>query len=85
MASDPCRLRNERLLDEAEGAAARYDWEVVREAAQADLAFDPDNGDAIRLLNGAKGALRGSATSPAGQPTTSTPTTTPDNPTSPSA
>ena len=89
MASDWRRLRSERLLDEAEGAVARYDWEVVSEAAQAGLAFDPDNSNALGLLNGGARALSGSATSPVGQPTTSTPattaTTTLDNRTSPSA
>ena len=37
MASDRRRLRIERLLDEAENAVARYNWQAVREAAQAGL------------------------------------------------
>ena len=57
MASDRRILRIERLLDEAEEAVARYDWEAVREAAQAVLAFDPDNSDATDLLTGAERAL----------------------------
>ena len=86
MASDRGRLRIERLLDEAEGAVARYDWEAVREAAQAVLAFDPDNRDALDLLHGAERALGVSATTPTSQPTTSathpTLSTSPGHPTS---
>ncbi len=88
MASDRRRLRIERLLDEAEGAVARYDWEAVREAARAVLAFDPENGDAIDLLSGAERALDDSSPAPASQPTTPlppsapTPTSFPDQPTS---
>ena len=70
MASDRRRLRIERLLDEAEDAVARYDWQAVREAAQAVLAFDPDNSDAIDLLTGVERALSVSApTSPVPPPT----------------
>ena len=71
MASDRRRLRIERLLDEAEDAVARYDWQAVREAAQAVLAFDPENSDAIDLLTGAERALSISAPTPASPRTTS--------------
>ncbi len=67
MASERRRLRIERLLDEAEGAAGRYDWEAVREAARAILAFDPENGEALDLLTGAERALGGSVP-PTSQP-----------------
>ena len=80
MASERRRLRIERLLDEAEGAVGRYDWEAVRKAAQAILAFDPENGEALDLLTGAERALGGSApptnqpqASPAATPTIATP------------
>jgi len=86
MASERRRLRIERLLDEAEGAVARYDWEAVREAAQAVLAFDPDNSDALDLMTGAERALGSHAPPPTTQPTTPTPTASPtgtsDQPTS---
>ena len=86
MASNRRRLRIDRFLDEAEQAVARYDWEAVREAAQAVLAFDPDNSDALDLLTWAQRAISGSAPPPTGQPTISIPTTTPtaitDQPTS---
>ena len=86
MASDRRRLRIERLLDEADAAVGRYDWEAVRAAAQAVLAFDPENGEALDLLTGAERALDGSARPPTGQHTgssqTPTPRATPDHPTS---
>ena len=86
MASDRRQRRIERLLDEAEEAVTRYDWEAVREAAQAVLAFDPGNSDAQELLAGAERALSGSAPAPTSQPTASTlatpPAATPEHPTS---
>jgi serine/threonine protein kinase len=65
MVSDRRRLGIERLLDEAEDAVTRYDWQAVREAAQAVLAFDPENSDALDLLTGAERALSVSAPTPA--------------------
>ena len=73
MASDRRSLRIERLLDEGEEAVRRYDWDAVRQAAQAVLAFDPENGEALDLLTGAERALGDFAPPPANQPTTSTP------------
>jgi hypothetical protein len=58
MASERRRLRFECPLNEAEDAIARYDWPGVRRAAQAVLAFDPENTEAIDLLGGAQRALR---------------------------
>lgn len=75
MASDRRRLRIERLLDEAEEAVGRYDWEAVRQAAQAVLVFDSDNGEALDLLTGAERAIGGTATLPPIQPSNSTPAT----------
>ena len=86
MASDRRRLRIERLLDEAEDAVGRYDWDAVRQAAQAVLAFDPENGEALDLLTGAERALGDFALPPTIQPTSSTPAigpaATPAHPTS---
>ena len=65
------------MLDEAEEAVSRYDWEAVRQAAQAVLAFDPGNGDAQELLDGAERAMSSSATPPTGQATDFLPTLTP--------
>ena len=46
MASDRSKRRIERLLDEADEAAVRLDWETVRARATAVFAFDPENSDA---------------------------------------
>ena len=45
MASDRVQRQIDRLLDEAEQAISRYDWDVVRQAADAVLAIAPDNSD----------------------------------------
>ena len=50
MASERFQRRIERLLDEADEAIARYDWEAVRQAAQAVLAIDPENSDGVTFL-----------------------------------
>ena len=50
MASDRFQRRIERLLDEADEAISRYDWEAVRQAALAVLAIDPDNADGQTFL-----------------------------------
>ena len=62
MASDRRTRRIERLLDEAEDAVSKLDWETVRGRAQAVLAFDPENADALDLLTGAERALGPGAT-----------------------
>ena len=84
MASERRRLRIERLLDEAEAAVGRYDWESVRQAAQAVLAFDPDSGEAQDLLTGADRAIGGPAPPPNIQPPVSPPETDPAATSSPS-
>ena len=53
MATDRSKRRIERLLDEADEAVSQLDWELVRNRAQAVLAFEPDNSDAWDLLNAA--------------------------------
>ena len=53
MASDRRRLRIEGLLDEAEDAVGRYDWDAVRQAAQAVLAFDLENVEPLDIFKGA--------------------------------
>ena len=44
-------------------AVSQLDWELVRNRAQAVLAFEPDNSDAADLLNAADRAIGSSATS----------------------
>ena len=58
MASDRVQRQIDRLLDEAEEAISKYDWEAVRQAAQAVLAISPDNDDAATFLASAVRALR---------------------------
>ena len=57
MASERVQRQIDRLLDEAEKAISRYDWEAVRQAAQAVLAISPDNDDAATFLASAVRAL----------------------------
>jgi tetratricopeptide (TPR) repeat protein len=42
--------RIDRLLDQAEEAADRRDWNVVQESAQMVLSIDPENSDAATLI-----------------------------------
>ena len=57
MASERVQRQIDRLLDEAEEASARQDWDVVRARAQHVLTFDPDNADALAFLSAAERAL----------------------------
>jgi len=77
MASERVQRRIDLLLDEADAAISRYDWEAVRNAAQAVLAIAPDNGDATTFLAAAERALGGSGASSAPPPPSSTTTPTP--------
>ena len=56
MASERHQRRSERFLDEAEEAVSQLDWSTVSERAQAVLAFDPKNADALDLLTVARTA-----------------------------
>ena len=57
MASERSKRRVERLLDEADDAISRLDWESAKSRAQAVLAFEPDNNDAIEIIAAANRAL----------------------------
>ena len=77
MPSERVQRRIERLLDEADEAIARSDWDVVRDRSQNVIALDPDNGDARTFLSAAERALGGAAaeSAPAATaPATPTPT-----------
>ena len=74
MASDRFQRRIERLLDEADEAISQFDWEKVRQCAQAVLAIDPENVDGLRFLAIVERALSGSSDSPSTSPL---PATTP--------
>ncbi len=77
MASDRIQRRIERLLDEADEAVARYDWQAVRQAAQAVLALDSENPDALTFLEAAEFALGTSSESPPMESATPEPFVTP--------
>jgi hypothetical protein len=73
MVSERTQRRIDSLLDEAEEAIAQLDWQLVQSRAQAVLALDPDNPDAINYQAAADRALGGTAQRPNGFPTTATP------------
>ena len=71
MASDRIQRRINSLLDEADAAVSRYDWEALREAAQAVLRLDPENSDALAYLAAAQrdtGSSQPAQASPAPHP-----------------
>ena len=57
MASERIQRRINRLLDEADGAVTALDWDIVRARAEAVLAFDPENTEAIAYLEAAERAI----------------------------
>ena len=59
MASDRIQRQIDRLLDEADEAAAQQDWETVRARAQHVLTFDPENREGQAFLSAARRALEG--------------------------
>ncbi len=83
MVSERLQRQINRLLDEAEEAISRFDWDALLQRAQAVLAMDPESRDALAFLAPAERALGTAASS---QPSTSIPTTAPiattDQPTS---
>jgi len=82
MVSDRGKRRIERLLDEADEAVSKLDWETVRDRAQAALVFDSENPDALELLSGAEKALGSLAPSPSVEPAVAPPVEAPSQPTS---
>ena len=64
MATERVQRRIDRLLDQVEEAVDQLDWETVLSRAQAVLALDPDNADAVNFLASAERALA-SVASPA--------------------
>ena len=86
MASERIHRRIDLLLDQIEEAVDQLHWEVVRERAEAVLALDRENKDALSFLDAAHWALsRSDATPspPTGLMQTSSPSALPtDQPTS---
>ena len=81
MASERLQRQIERLLDEAEEAISRFDWDALLQRAQAALAMDPENTDALAFLATAERAL--AISSPASTTESPpSPTSSPDQPSS---
>ncbi|MFQ6030518.1 MAG: hypothetical protein ACE5Q6_23845, partial [Dehalococcoidia bacterium] len=76
MGSERMQRQIERLLDEAEQAVERREWQAVLDKVQSALALDPDNRDGLAYLAAAERAIGGVADSPP-PPTSATPTPTP--------
>ena len=57
MASERILRQIDRLLDEADAAISRFDWESVLQCAQAVLALDPASTDGVAILAAANRAL----------------------------
>ena len=66
MATERIRRQIERFLDEAEEAASKSDWEVVRDRAKNALALDRENPDALTYLSAAEYRLTEGGLSVAG-------------------
>ena len=62
MASERVQRQIDRLLDEAEEAAAQRNWNIVRERAEHVLTFDPQNADALAFLGAAERGLEPGST-----------------------
>ena len=82
MASDRVQRQIDRLLDQAEAAISQFDWETVRQCAQAVLRLDSENRDALAYSAAAEqetGSSRAAQTSavvqPVSPPVTDQPTT----------
>ena len=69
MASDRIQRRLERLLDQAEEAMDRSDWESVREHAKVALGLDPESADALAFLASVEQVLDSESTLPPPQTT----------------
>ena len=58
MASERIQRQIERLLDDAEEAVARRDWQAVLDTAQHVLTIDPDNADGQAFVTIAERGLK---------------------------
>ena len=74
MASEGLQRRIDRLLDEADDAISKYDWEAVSRDAHAFLAIDPEHSEGLAFLATAEQALATLAPNPASDSGTTTTT-----------
>jgi hypothetical protein len=77
MPSERVQRRIDALLDEADEAISRRDWQTARELADAALGFDPDNDEATGFLLAAERALGTSGGAVSAQPDEAPTTETP--------
>ena len=82
MASERVQRRIERLLDQAEEAMDRLDWESVRDIVKVVLGLDPENSDALVFLASVDRVLEDETAAPPAQATTRMLTPPPDQPAS---
>ncbi|HVO25099.1 MAG TPA: protein kinase, partial [Candidatus Margulisiibacteriota bacterium] len=83
MPSERVQRQIDRLLDEAEAAIARLDWQAVRERSNAVLALDPQNADARTFLDAAvRAGMEQASASPAAVPAAAPAAQTPPLPAS---
>ena len=74
MASERIQRRIDRLLDQAEEAMDRSDWESVRDHAKVALGLDPENTDALAFLASVEQVLEAGSTVPSSPSTAVQPT-----------
>ena len=82
MASERVQRRIDRLLDQAEEAMDRLDWESVRDVTRVVLGLDPENRDALAFLASVEQVLEAESEVPPSRAATATPTPAPAQPTS---
>ncbi len=76
MASERVQRRIDRLLDQIEEAVDQLEWATVHDRAQAVLALDRENQDALTFLEAAEFALKSASGSPSTDPSETEPTLT---------
>ena len=54
MPSERIQRRIDKLLDDADEAYSKFDWELAEERAKAALGLDPDNEDALAFIAGVR-------------------------------
>ena len=72
MPSERVKRQIDRLLDQAEEAFSRFDWETVGKCAEAVQSLDPDNEDARTFLEAAERNLQGGISTEAVEDTPAT-------------
>ncbi len=85
MASERIQRRIDRLLDQAEEAMDRSDWESVRDHAKVALGLDPENTDALAFVASVEQVLEAEPTLPSSPATGGPPAAPVPNPVQPTS